>query len=147
MLIDYLAREERVLELLDKDVKSLETPEKDQEFGATEDENAVAPELKLAVARLRKATTFLFHIMCFVSKQWNPDKQLPTLSRSDLMQSIKDTGDTIQKLINDHEHTKSIEASKTGVSRTLENGVKVLCVNIKPFLKTFLSVAAHGSSV
>jgi len=147
MLIGYLAREERVLELLDKDIKSLETPERDQELGATEDENAVAPELKLAVAKLRKATIFLFHLMCFVSKQWNPDKELPALSRSDLIKSIQDTGDTIQKLIDDHELTKPIKSSKIGVTHTLENGVKSLCVHVKPFLKTFLSVAAHGSSV
>ena len=146
MLIDHLDFKERALALLESDVKVLETPEREHELGTTEYKN-VRPELNLAVAKLKKATTFLFHVFCFVSKQWDPERELPTLSRNDLMKSIKDTGDTIQRLIDAHDHTKSIETSKTGITHTLENGVKSLCVHVKPFLKTFLAVAAKGSSV
>ena len=148
MLIDHLDVEhwQRVLALLEKDVKALETPERHLEVDAIEYQN-VAPELTLALTKLKKATTFLFHIMCFLSKQWDPDKELPTLSRNDLTKSIKDAGDTIHRLIDVHEHAKSIEASKTGVVHTLETGVKSLCAHVKPFLKTFLVVAAKGSSV
>ena len=113
MLIDHLDLEQRALALLEKDVKALETRERDLELDAIECHN-VAPELTLALTKLKKATTFLFHILCFLSKQWNPDKELPTLSRNDLMKSIKDADDTIQKLIDAYEQAKSIEASKKG---------------------------------
>jgi hypothetical protein len=146
MLIDHLAVEQRALALLENDVKALETPERHLELGTTEYQN-VAPELTFALTKLKKSTTFLFHILCFLGKQWDPDKELPTLSRNDLTKSIKDADDTIQKLIDTYENAKSIEASKKGVIHTLENGVKSLCVHVKPFLKTFLAVAVTGSSV
>lgn len=137
---------EQAIELLKQEVGRLESTARDHESKFTI-ENDVAPDLRTIVAKLNKATTLLFRILCVLSDQWHPDVKLPNLTRDDLDKSIEDTSIAIQKIIESNDSAKAIEAAKKGIVHKLGNGAKSVCIHIKPFLQTFLKVAIQGSAV
>ena len=139
------AVKEHAIELLEQEVGSLKTADRDHVLSTTEDD--VAPDLKAAVTKLNRATTLLFRILSILSDQWHPDAKLPILTMDDLDKSIEDTSSAIQKIVDSNDSAKAIEAAKKGVVHKLGNGAKSVCVHVKPFLKTFLAVAVHGSAV
>ena len=123
----------------------MEPADRDHEPSTTEDDEA--PDLKLAVTKLDRATKLLFRILSVLSDQWHPDAKLPVLTRDSLEKSIEDTRTAIQKIVESNDSAKAIEAAKSGVVHKLGNGSKSACVYLKPFLKTFLAVAVQGSAV
>jgi len=64
-----------------------------------------------------------------------------------LDKSIAETSVAIQNLIAINDNKKEIEAANKGVVQSLANGAETICVHLKPFFKTFLSVAGHASAV
>jgi len=139
------AVKEHAIELLEQEVGSWKTADRDHQPSTTEDD--VAPDLELAVTKLNRATTLLFRILSVLSDQWHPDAKLPVLTTDNLDKSIEHTSAAIQKIVDSNDSAKAIEAAKKGVVHKLGNGAKSVCVHVKPFLKTFLAVAVQGSAV
>jgi hypothetical protein len=138
------AFKEEAIALLKKEIAN-EITDSIPEPTSADDE--VAPDLNQAVRRLNKAVTFLFRILSILSNEWDPKMELLSLTLDDLDKSIADTRATIQKLMDANDKAKAIESAKKGVFHTLGNGAKSVCIHVKPFLKTFLTVALNASAV
>lgn len=110
-------------------------------------DNNPATTLKTSIAKLNKATTLLFRILSVLGDEWHPDAKLPALTRDDLDKTILDAEAAIQNLIEKNEHAKALAVAKKGIVHQLGKGMKSICVNVKPFLKTFLTVAVQGAAV
>ena len=96
---------------------------------------------------MNQATTLLFRILSVLTDQWDPDADLPKLTTNDLDKSIVDMSNAIQQLIDANDSTKANNATKTDILHKLGENAKSICVYVKPFLKTLLSVAIQGSAV
>jgi len=137
---------EHAIELLEQEVGSLKTADRDHEPISTSEDDA-APDLEVAVKKLNRATTLLFRVLSVLSDQWQPDANLPVLTADDLDKSIEEISAAIQKIMDSNDSQKALEAAKKRVVHKLGNGAKSVCVHVKPFLKTFLAVAVQGSAV
>jgi hypothetical protein len=113
---------------------------------SVEDENG-AISLKTAIAKLNTATTLLFRILSVLTNEWHPDAKLPELTKNDLDKSILDAEAAIEDLIDKNDRAKAVEDAKRGIVHNFGKGIKTVCVNVKPFLKTFLAVAVQGANV
>jgi len=116
-----------------------------EETNITDDSSATT--LKTAIAKLDKATTLLFRILSVLGDEWHPDAKLPALTWDNLDETILNAEAAIQSLIDKNERTKTLAVEKKGVVHQLGKGIKNICVNVKPFLKTFLTVAVQGAAV
>lgn len=111
------------------------------------EDDSPAINLTTAIAKLNKASTLLFRILSVLRNEWRPDAKLPELTTDDLDKSILDAFTAIQDLIDKYDTAKALEDPQNGVIHKLGMRVKSVCVDIKPFLKTFLKVAAGGANV
>jgi hypothetical protein len=101
-----------------------------------------------AIAKMNNATMLLSRILSFLTDQWCPKTgNMPILNNDNLEKCIEDASDAIQKLIKANEIAKANEAAKTGTLYEFGKEIKSICVNLKPFVKTFLSIAINGSAV
>jgi len=100
-----------------------------------------------AVEKFNTAAALLFRIVFFLREEWHPDASLPTLDRENLETSIEVASAEIQKLIDVNDKAKADDMAKTGSIHKLGKVAENICVNLKPFIKTFLSVAIKGSAV
>ena len=137
---------EYAIALLEEGLGKLKIGENDEEPSIADNDDA-APDIKSAVKKLNNATTLLFRILSVLGDEWHPDADLPKLTKDDLEKTIFDADAAIQNLIDANERAKTLEAAKTGIVHKLAKGAKSVCVHLKPFLKTFLSVAVQGSAV
>jgi len=118
-----------------------------QSFAATDTDVETKTLVPSAIEKLNKATALLARLVSFLREEWHPDASLPTLDRDNLDTSIDVASAEIQKLIDRNDNAKADDAAKTGSLHTLGKVAESICVNLKPFLKTFLSVAIQGSAV
>lgn len=129
---------------MQKDLEKLKITENEEPI--IRDDNATT-NIKTAIEKLNKATMLLFRILSVLGNEWHPDKKLPKLTRDDLDKAIFDAEVAIQDLIDKNELAKANEGSKKGIVHKFGKGIKSFCVNLKPFLKTFLAVAVQGAAV
>jgi len=147
MLIDGVEHDkEHACKLLEDHIKKLKSPILAANIVSTTMNN-FPNDAKSAVVKMNQATTLLFHILSVLADEWDPDADLPKLTKSDLDKSIEDASNAIQKLIDANDNTKATDATKTDVLHKLGENAKSICNHVKPFLKTFLSVAVQGSTV
>jgi len=138
--------QDRAISELEKTIRELQLADKTDETNKRGDDE-VASDLKSAIAKLNKATNFLFRILSVITKQWHPDVKLPELRRDHLDRTILDAETTIQTLIEANDGAKEQRGAKKGIVSKLGRRIKSVCAHLKPFIKTVLSVAVQGSAV
>lgn len=144
MLIDDVEPDkEHACKLLEDHIKKLKPPTPAADIVSTTLGNFPI-DAKSAVVKMNQATILLFRILSALT---DPDADLPKLTKNDLDKSIEDTNNAIQKLIDTNDSTKANDAVKTDILHKLGEKAKSICVHVKHFLKTFLSVAIQGSAV
>lgn len=101
-----------------------------------------------AIAKMNNATILLSRIISFLKGQLcqNTDN-MPILNEDNLEKSIEDASNAIQRLIEANETAKANEAAKHGILYEFGKEIKSICVNLKPFVKTFLSIGINACAV
>jgi hypothetical protein len=135
----------RAISELENTLRDLQLADKKENIKNKDDE--VARDLKSAIAKLNKATKFLFRILSVLTEQWHPDAKLPELRREDLDRTILDAETTIQNLLEVNDRAKVQKDANKRVVNKLGRGIKTVCTHLKPFIKTVLSIAVPGSAV
>jgi len=137
--------QDRAISELKNTLRNLQLTDKKDNIKSKDDE--VARDLKSAIAKLNKATNFLFRILSVLTEQWHPDAKLPELCRDDLDRTILDAETTIQNLLEANDRAKVQKDANKRVVNKLGRGIKTVCTQLKPFIKTVLSIAVQGSAV
>lgn len=148
MLTDCVENvEEHAVELLQSHIQNLKSAAASSVDDKSRDDIPLPPDTKSAILKLNQSSTLLFRILSVLSDQWNPDVDLPTLDKTNLDESIENASNAIKKIIDANDQVKAEDAAKTGILHTFAENAKSICIHLKPFFKTFLSVGIHSSAV
>ena len=109
--------------------------------------NILDPDANIALVKLNRADCLLQSIIAVLDPRRRPITPLPIIDPQSLDQSIRQTNDAVQKIINDMEKEEAIENAAKGMVQATVKGMKRACSCLAPFLKNFLAAGEKGSAV